>query len=568
MSQDAVLVSGDGLNLADLVRVARQRAPVRLSGSPAVLGKIRESEEFVRHAVHSGQAIYGVTTSFGANANEVIPQAQVEDFQNNALWLLKAGVGELLPECVVRAAMLARLNSLVRGVSGIRLELLQRFVTFLNEGIHPHLFELGSIGASGDLIPLSYIAACIVGAPTGHTVTYEGRRMKAAEALQTLGLAPLPLKAKEGLALINGTSVMTGMAALCLHESNVLLALAMGVHALAFQAFCAREQPMAPFIHAHKPHPGQIRSAQVMRRLLEDSRMTWEGMDGHVDRSPPALIQDRYSLRCLPQYMAPIYEGLDGISRQIEIELNSANDNPLVDAPHQMIYNGGNFLGQNVGVAMDHLRYYIGLTAKHLDVQLALLVTPEFSNGLPPSLIGNRKRQANVGFKSLQILGNSIMPILSFLGNSIVDRYPTHAEQFNQNINSQGFNSANLARQSVATFRNYMAAALMMAVQAVDLRSKLIGGDYDARSHLAPASCRLYEAVRAVVGVPPASERPYVFDDDDIHRDEHLRLISDDILSEGSIVDAVGNIMGAVSVGEDDAETLAAGSRQPVTERP
>lgn len=552
MNHNALVVSGDGLTLTDLVRVARQRLPVELTDDPAVIGKIHQSEEFVRRAVSSGEAIYGVTTSFGANSDDVIPREEIEGFQNNALWLLKAGAGEPLPECVVRASMLSRLNSLVRGVSGIRLELLQRLVTFLNEGIHPHILEFGSIGASGDLIPLSYIAACIVGSPTGHTVTYEGRHMKAEEALKELGLGPLPLQAKEGLALINGTSVMTGMAALCLHESNVLLALSMGVHAFAFQALCAREQPMAPFIQSHKPHPGQISSARVMRRLLQGSRMTWDGIGERDERFSPSLIQDRYSLRCLPQYMAPIYEGLDSISRQIEIELNSANDNPLVDVPNQVIYNGGNFLGQNIGVAMDHLRYYIGLTAKHVDTQLALLVTPEFSNGLPSSLIGNRKRRANVGFKSLQILGNSIMPILCFLGNSIADRYPTHAEQFNQNINSQGFASANLSRQSVATFRNYLAAALMMGVQAVDLRNKLLTGHYDARKCLSPGSCRLYEAVREVVGVAPSSDRPYVFDDGDIHRDGHLRLISDDIRSEGLIVAAVRPFIAGVSNGTDD----------------
>jgi len=219
--------------------------------------------------------------------------------------------------------------------------------------------------------------------------------------------------------------------------------------------------------------------------------------------------------------------------------MNSATDNPLIDGETQVSYHCGNFLGQYVGVAMDHLRYYIGLLAKHLDVQIALLVAPEFNGGLPPSLVGNPARKVNMGLKGLQLAGNSIMPLLTFFGNSLVDRFPTHAEQFNQNINSQGFGSANLARQAVETFQQYMAIALMFGVQAVDLRTYVVVGHYDARSCLSPATVQLYEAVREVVGRPPSANRPYIWNDDEQPLDAHLARIATDIAASGRIPQAM-----------------------------
>jgi phenylalanine ammonia-lyase len=197
-----------------------------------------------------------------------------------------------------------------------------------------------------------------------------------------------------------------------------------------------------------------------------------------------------------------------------------------------MDYHGGNFFGQYIGVAMDQLRYYLGLIAKHLDAQIAMLVAPEFSNGLPPCLIGNTDRAVNMGLKGLQITGNSIMPLLSFYGQSIADRFPTHAEQFNQNINSLGMGSACLACLSIEAFQQYLAIALIFGIQAVDLRTKLIAGHYDARICLSPATTALYESVREVVGCPPSAERPYIRNDDEQALDDHIRRIANDIAGQ------------------------------------
>jgi phenylalanine ammonia-lyase len=194
-------------------------------------------------------------------------------------------------------------------------------------------------------------------------------------------------------------------------------------------------------------------------------------------------------------------------------------------------------------VAMDQLRYHLGLLAKHMDVQIAQLVAPEFNNGLPGSLVGNVERQVNMGLKGLQISGNSIMPLLTFFGNSLVDRFPTHAEQFNQNINSQGFGSANLARQAIEMFHQYMAIALMFGVQAVDLRTYTLAGHYDSCEFISPTTLPLYRAVREVVNRPPAIDRPFIRNDNEQPLDLFIAAIAADIASGGHIPQAVQGLV-------------------------
>lgn len=449
---------------------ALRRAKMRLTREVAVLQRVQASHEYVIQAVEHEEPIYGITTGFGGMANVVISSEEAAELQNNLLWFLKAGAGGRLPIADVRACILLRANSLLRGISGIRLEIIRRLETFLNAGVTPHVYECGSIGASGDLVPLAYIAGAIIGLDPRYTVDFQGEEVDCLTALERLGLPRLRLAPKEGLALVNGTSVMTGIAANCVFQAQQLLALTMGAQALMLQGLYASNQTFHPFIHQHKPHPGQLWSAQVMLALLAGSQLVRDELGGHQrQHRGHDLIQDRYSLRCLPQYLGPIVDGLAYISRQVEIEANSATDNPLVDDSVPITYHCGNFLGQYIGVAMDQLRYYLGLLAKHLDVQIALLVAPEFSNGLSPSLVGNAARRVNMGLKGLQLSGNSLMPLLLYQGNSLVDRFPTHAEQFNQNVNSQGFGSANLDRHSIDIFQHYTAIALMFGVQAVDL---------------------------------------------------------------------------------------------------
>ncbi len=543
---DTVVLCGDSLAISDVVRVARYGAQVGLTGNEEALRRVEASSAYIIKATEACRPIagripptckpiYGVTTGFGGMANVYISPEAAGDLQRNLIHFHKAGAGRRLPVSDVRAAMVIRANSHMLGVSGLRLELIRRIVTFLNARVTPHVREFGSIGASGDLTPLAAITGSLIGLNESFTVDFDGEEMDSLSALARLGLPRLDLLPKEGLAMINGTCVMAGIASQCVHEALLLLKLAMGVHALFIQGLNGTNQSFHPFIHRNKPHTGQVRTAAWMLQLLKGSGLIRDELEGRLEYETGRLIQDRYSIRCLPQYLGPIVDGIDSVARQVATEINSACDNPIIDAEKGIDYHGGNFLGQYIGVAMDQLRYYLGLMAKHLDVQIALLSAPEFSNGLPPCLIGNTERMVNMGLKALQICGNSVMPMLSFLGQSLVDRFPTHAEQFNQNINSLGLGSASLARQSIQTFYQYMAVALIFGVQAVDLRAHLVAGHYDARSVLSPASSVLYEVVREVVDRPPSPDRPYIKNDDEQALEDHIRLIAADIEAGGRI---------------------------------
>ncbi|MGZ8349897.1 MAG: HAL/PAL/TAL family ammonia-lyase [Allosphingosinicella sp.] len=540
-----VVISGEGLTLADIAAVARG-ARLELSSDPAVLDRLRRSRDVIRRGVAGGQQIYGVTTLFGGMADQQVGPDQLIDLQRLALWQHKSTTGPRLPAADVRAAMLLRANSLMKGVSGIRVEIIERFATFLNRGVHPHVYQRGSIGASGDLVPLAYIAGAVLGLDPGFLVDLDGETLDSHTALARLGLAPIELEPKEGLALNNGTGASTGIAANAADRALDLAALALGIHALYAQALLATDQSFAPFIHAMKPHPGQVWVAEQMAELLTGSRLIRSEAAGARGHRAGKLIQDRYSLRCLPQFLGPVFDGLATAARQVEIEANSANDNPLIDPDSGEIYHSGNFLAQYTGVAMDQLRYQLGLLAKHVDVQIALLMTPEFSNGLSASLVGNSEGGLNVGLKSLQIGGNAMMPMLGFYGQSIVDRFPTHAEQFNQNVNSQAMNSANLAREAVDLLEHYLAVALLCGVQAVELRAKLVEGSYDARALLSPASSNLYEAARLAAAGPPDAARPLHWNDRDEFIQPKVEGLLGDIAGRETVMDAVATTRAAL----------------------
>ncbi|MGK7927271.1 MAG: histidine ammonia-lyase [Spirulina sp.] len=542
-----VIVGEKRLSINDVANVARHQVQVHLSQKEEVRSRVRASREYIADAVKNGKPIYGVTTGFGGMANQAIAPEEATELQNNLVWYHKVGAGKRLPIADVRAAMLLRINALMQGASGIRLEIIERLANFLNAGITPHVREFGSIGASGDLTPLAYIAGAIAGMDDRYTSDYNSRELTAGQALEMLELSPIRYLPKEGLAMMNGTSVMAGIATLCVRDAKVLLSLGMGVHALMIQGLGGTNQSFHPFIHQLKPHFGQRWSAQKAIELLDGSGLSRDELDGRHDYRGNELIQDRYSLRCLPQYIGPIADGLLDVSQQMEVELNSVTDNPLIDLEAGSSYHCGNFLGQYVGVGMDRVRHLLGLLAKHIDVQIALLVAPEFNGGLSPSLAGNTERKVNMGLKGLQITGNSLMPLLTFYGNSIADRYPTHAEQFNQNVNSQGFASANLTRTAIEICHQYMAVALMFGVQAVDLRTHAIAGHYNAPELLSPATLPLYEAVREVIGKPASGDRPYVWDDFDQFLDEHIALIAADIAREGKIVNAMSATLASLS---------------------
>jgi len=537
-----ITITGSDLTIATIDAVSRGE-PVRLTDDMAVLERIERSRRLLQQKIRAGEQIYGVTTLFGGMADRYVGPNQLIEVQRLALWQHKSTTGPRLPAHEVRAAMLLRANSLMKGASGVRIELIERLVAFLSADAIPHVYERGSIGASGDLVPLSYIAGAILGLHPSFLVDYRGETLDSHTALQRLGLAPLELEPKEGLALNNGTGASTGVAANAIARSVDLVALTLGIHALIAQALLSTSQTFAPFVHASKPHAGQQWVAQEMSALLAGSELMRNEPAGERGHRGGKLIQDRYSLRCLPQFMGPIIDGLIIAARQIEVEANCANDNPLIDPATGEVYHTGNFLAQYTGVAMDSLRYHLGLLAKHVDAQIALLMTPEFSYGLPASLVGDSGAAAAVGLKSLQLGGNQMMPLISYYGQSVVDRFPTHAEQFNQNINSQAMNSANLAREQLGVLRHYLSLALLCAVQAVELRSWLVNGTYDARAVLSPGTQTLYEAAREAAAGPPQESRPVHWKDLDEFIQPKIERVLQNITIRHSVLASVAGII-------------------------
>ncbi len=528
-----ISLNGSALTVGDVAGIGAGHVSVSVSQDPDTVSRMRESAALVDRAVDEGWPVYGVTTGFGGMADIAVPPEQAAASQRNLLSFLAAGAGDPIDPRHVRAAMALRANVLLQGYSGVRFELVERLLALLEADAVPVVRELGSIGASGDLVPLSVIARAATGESGCVRVRYRGEELDGPAALESLGLQPLALRPKEGLALVNGTSFSAAVAANCVWETQQLTALALATQAMMLIALEVQREAFEPFVHLRKPHPGQVRCAEIMQRLFGAPAYRSNGHAGHSHGS--AETQDRYSLRCLPQYFGPLLEGLQRARRVVETEMNGVSDNPLVDADAERFYQSGNFLGQYVGVAMDDLRRNIGLMAKHLDVQVSVLVTPEFNKGLPSSLRGNEALPYNMGLKGLQITGNSIAPLLTHMSNPLVEHFPTHAEQFNQNINGLAWGSAHLAWKSVELFRHYMCVALAFSVQALDLRARAKQGQYDGRELLSEPLRSLYESVCEVIEVEPSSDKPMLYDDGDLWLEEKLALLNNDLADGGAV---------------------------------
>ena len=529
------MLDGQTLSIPLVAQVGMQGGATGIKFAADLDSRMQASVDLVADVVARNETIYGVTTGFGGMAGVSVLPNEAAASQRNLLAFLATGAGEPIDRRHTRTAMLLRANVLAQGCSGVRFELIRRLIQFLEADASPIVRELGSIGASGDLVPLATIARAITGQTGFAKVQLGDRIVDSATALSELGLQPLDLLPKEGLALVNGTSFSAAIAANCVSESRHLLGLAMAAQAMMMQALLVQEEPFEDFVHQKKAHPGQQWTAAMMLRLLREGRAV---TNGHSDD-----VQDRYSLRCLPQYMGSIVEGMARITEVVETEMNSVSDNPLIDVEHKRFFQSGNFLGQYVGLAMDDLRRFLGLMAKHLDVQIATLVSPEFSGGLPASLRGNSDLPYNMGLKGLQITGNSIMPMLTWYGSPIVEHFPTHAEQFNQNINGLSWGSANLAWKSVQLFQHYIAVAMIFSVQALDLRAQTLFGHYDGRALLGSLLTPLYDAVHLSAGRDTGEARPFVFDDGDHWLEAALANLANGVQQHTAIVDSVAPIL-------------------------
>ena len=380
------------LTIMDIVDVGRAHATVELSPDPAFRAFIQRGADFIDRVLAEDGVIYGVTTGYGDSCTVVIPADLVDELPRQLYTFHGVGLGAFLTPEETRAAIATRLASLSRGYSGVSIALLDQLSALLRHDILPLIPAEGSVGASGDLTPLSYVAAVMCGE---REVLYQGRRVPAAEALAAAGLTPMRLRPKECLALVNGTAVMTGIACLAWARAEYLARLATRITAMASIALDGNAHHFDETLFSVKQHAGQQR---VAGRIREDLA------SGRAPRNERRL-QDRYSIRCAPHVIGVLDDALAWTRDWIETELNSTNDNPMVDAVEERVLHGGNFYGGHIAFAMDCLKQAVANVADLLDRQLALLVDPRFNHGLPANLSGATGPRAVLhhGLKALQI---------------------------------------------------------------------------------------------------------------------------------------------------------------------
>jgi phenylalanine ammonia-lyase len=492
-----LLLSRKDLNVNDIIAVSRHGERVSLSPDLEFRRNIERGRQTLEEKLEQGEVIYGVNTGFGGNARFVIPADELSHHQQNLLEFLSCGVGESLPEEVVRAAILLRANALSRGLSGVRIIVIERLLDLLNHRVTPVVPRFGSVGASGDLCPSAYIARAMSGRGE---VTYCGQRVPASEALEKEHIPALALEAKEGLALLNGTTVMTAAATSVLDDSDYLFQCALSAVAMAVEALLSSPDYFHPAIHMAKHHPGQLRVAEMLNSYLFDSklavpldqiRLRLEEEARHAQRDHDVVaaeesIQSPYSLRCAPQGLGPMLETLEQTRTVVEREANSVNDNPLIDPASNRVYHTGNFYGAHIARAMDGLKLDLANLANWLHSIMALLMDERFSNGLPPSLSPHAGLYQ--GFKGMQIVHSSLVTaIRHWSAPSLIHTLPT--EQFNQDVVSLGTHSAMTAMDITRLMRSVVAITLLSTAQAVDLRQ---GG-----ARLGAGTRAVFRAIRA-----------------------------------------------------------------------
>ncbi|MCA8061986.1 HAL/PAL/TAL family ammonia-lyase [Burkholderia sp. AU38729] len=453
----AVVVGGRHLTIEDVVAIARDGVPVALSGEPGWRARIERGATWLRDYLASGGTLYGVTTGYGDACVVEVPASLVEALPLQLTRYHGCGMGDRFDATQTLAIIVARLNSLAFGYSGVRLLLLERLADLVNYRILPRIPSEGSVGASGDLTPLSYVAAALVGE---RTVVFDGGEHDARAAWQAIARAPLTLAPKEGLALMNGTAVMTGLACLAFARADHLTRIAARLTALTTVALDGRAGHFDARLFDAKPHAGQAEAAAWIRADLAGR-----------DESPARRLQDRYSVRCAPHVIGVVRDALSWMRRDIENELNSANDNPLIDPDEGCVLHGGNFYGGHIAFAMDALKAAVANLADLMDRQLALLVDDKFSNGLPRNLTGAAPDRAaiNHGFKAVQI-SSSAWTAEALKHTMPASVFSRSTESHNQDKVSMGTIAARDCLRVLTLTEQVAAAHVLASVQAVRLR--------------------------------------------------------------------------------------------------
>jgi histidine ammonia-lyase/phenylalanine ammonia-lyase len=494
-----VKIDGRSLTLDDVRAVARD-PHVTAECTTEAAEAMRASRDLKLRLIATGDPIYGVTTGFGDSAHRQISADKAADLQRNMILYHLNGTGPLAPDEVVRATLLIRANCLARGNSGVRPEIAGRLLELLRHDILPAVPERGSVGASGDLIPLCYVAAALIGEGD---VRHRGALRRTRDVFDSLGLTALGLEAKDGLALINGTSFSAAYAVLAAHDARRLAALADICTALASEALLGNRGHYAAFIHDQRPHPGQRASARLIGALLEGSHLSLPhsqivtaagSLDGQGYTQLRRSIQDRYSLRCAPHVNGVLRDTLAWTWNWLETEINASTDNPLFDTAGETVHSGGNFYAGHVAQSMDALKVAVANVADLLDRQLELLVDEKFNNGLTPNLIprfppGDREAGLHHGFKGMQIAASALTA--EALGTSSpASVHSRSTEAHNQDKVSLAPIAARQARSVVALAHEVAAIHLLAACQALDLRGP---------HHMSPRTRAVHRAIREAV---------------------------------------------------------------------
>jgi len=505
---ETLFLDGNTLTIDDLETAAAGNRVVALA-EPA-RAAVARSRAVVEESIAGGRVVYGVTTGFGNFADVVIPKERLQELQLNLIRSHAAGVGERLSEPETRALMLLRANVLAKGMSGVRLETLELLIAMINARVHPTIPAQGSVGASGDLAPLAHLALALVG--EGDCVE-DGRPSPSRDVLTRAGLSPVSLEAKEGLALINGTQLMTSVSALALSEAWRLARASDVAGAMTLDALKGTDVAFDPRIHAARPHPGHGDSARNLRKLLAGSPIR----ESHRDCGK---VQDAYSLRCMPQVHGAARDALAYVASTVTIELNAATDNPMVFSETGEILSGGNFHGEPVAIAADLMAIAVAELGAISERRIERLVNPSLS-GLPAFLA--REGGVQSGLMLAHVTAAALASENKALAHpASVDSIPTSAGK--EDHVSMGASAALKAARVVANVRRILAVEFIAACQALEFHKPLV---------TSPALVAAYQHVR---------KRLAPYDDD--------RILSPDIeavaemVRKGDLVSAAASICG------------------------
>ena len=494
----AVVIDGDRVSFDDMIAVARDGAQVSISKSKRFVRRMELTQKMLMDSMKKGVAVYGVNTGYGKSCGSRISMNIALKNGENIFRFHGCGTGEPIGIEETRAAMLCRIICLARGYSGVSVALLQQMADFLNCGITPVVPCEGSVGASGDLTPMSYIGAALAG---DRDVFYQGDIWSAARAMKKAGLKPYKYLPKEPLSMVNGTTTMTGIAALNVERAERILSAAIYATALSVHAMKGNAHHYHPVISEAKPFPGQMFVAQKIARLLQTRVAVRQLEDDALE-----TLQDPYSLRCAPQVLGVLSAALSWIKQWVEVEANSSNDNPIFDPATGQILMGGNFYGGHIAFAMDGLKAVLASAADMCDRQIMLLVNPNLNRGLPGDLVRFNGGPAGLhhGFKAMSISSSALtaealkatMPAASFSRST---------ESHNQDKVSMGTIAARDAERVCTLTERVVAIHLLSAAQACDIRQNV---------NVRPLLAKALQKIR-LVSDPVIEDRPL---DEDIEK--------------------------------------------------